>query len=310
MEYRKVVYVYPDVALAVSFLMNGLILWGTARINRLNAGWPRITAGAFAGALYSFAAAFPALAFLHGFWPKILFSVGMFGAAFAPLNLKRFLTSLAVFYIVSFSLGGFFIGVLYFIKSSPSYVYIDNFSRLVAGYFLPGLVITVLVYIFFTRFAGQLLQKRLTQNLFKVPLKVLFGKSEVQMEALIDTGNQLQDPLTQIPVVVVEYDAIKGLFPAEVQTAFEHGPEPDLMLILDSLAETPWSTRFRVIPFTSLGKEKGLLIGFRPDCIEIVNGNNLVCITNVIVGIYRRELSPEGGYRALLHPEVLESMTA
>ncbi len=310
MSLQKVVYVYPDVAFAVSFLMNSLILWGTAAVNKLAAGWPRIITGAAAGALYSFAAAFPQGEFLHGFWLKIIFSVGMFAITFAPLNLKRFAASLTVFYIISFSLGGFFIGVLYFFRSSPFYMYLSDFSRQVAAYFLPGLLITAVVYIFFTRFAGRLFQKRLAENLFRVPMKVLFGDSRVEVEALIDTGNQLQDPLSQIPVIVVEYNVLKDLFPAEVQTAFERGKDPDLMLILDSLAETQWSTRFRVIPFTSLGRENGLLIGFRPDRVEILTGGNLVCTRNVIVGVYHRQLSPEGGYRALLHPDVLDSMTA
>ncbi len=310
MSVQKVVYVYPDVAFAVSFLMNSLILWGTAAINKLAPRWPRIIAGAVAGAAYSFAAAFPQMEFLHNFWLKVMFSVGMFAVTFAPLNLRQFTVCLTVFYIVSFSLGGFFIGVLYFFRSRPFYPPLNDFSHQVATYFLPGLLITVVLYVFFTRFASRLLRKRAVQSLFRVPMRVLFGDSEVEVEALIDTGNQLQDPLSRIPVVVVEYNVLKHLFPIEVQMAFESGKDPDLMLILDSLAETGWSTRFRVIPFTSLGRENGLLIGFRPDRVEIMNGENRVLTRNVIVGVYHQQLSPGGGYRALLHPDVLDSMSA
>ncbi|MHB9095636.1 MAG: sigma-E processing peptidase SpoIIGA [Eubacteriales bacterium] len=310
MGLRPVVYIYPDIAFAVSFLMNGLILWGTGRINKLSAGWLRITAGAVVGAVYSFAAAFPQLGLLHGFWLKILFSVFMFAVSFAPLNPKRFITSLAVFYIVSFSLGGFFIGILYFFRTGPFYTYIGDLSRLVAQYFWPGLFITIAAYVLFTRFAGRLIHKKLAQSLFRVPLKVLFDELHIEVEALIDTGNNLQDPLSHTPVVVVEYNVLKNIFPVEIQTAFEGGPDPDLMRILDSLAETSWSKRFRVIPFTSLGKENGLLIGFRPDRIEVLNGASSVCTKNVVVGIYQNELSPEGSYRALLHPDILDSMSA
>jgi len=310
MELQRVVYVYPDVAFAVSFLMNGLILWGTAGINKLQTGWPRLMAGAAAGALYSFAAAFPGLGFLHDFWTKILFSVLMFAIAFFPLGFKRFITTLAVFYIVSFSLGGLFIGVLYFFRTSSYYSPLSDFSRLVAAYFIPGLVITVVLYLLFARFAGRILQKRLEQDIFLVPLRVLFNEAKVEVEALIDTGNRLQDPLTRIPVVVVEYNALKHLFPSEVRTAFECSADPDLMLILSSLSDTHWCTRFRVIPFTSLGQANGLLIGFRPDRLEVLNGSRSVRTGNVIVGVYTQELSPEGAYRALLHPDILDGMTA
>lgn len=310
MEPQEVVYVYPDIAFAVSFLMNTLILWGTARINRLAAGWSRIAAGAAFGALYSFAAAFPRLSFLHYFWFKVPVSVVILAVTFVPLSLKRFASSLVVFYITSFSLGGMFLGILYFFQSSGLYLEFSNISRLVADYFFPGISLTVFIYILFTRYAGQILQKRLVQNLFRVPVKVLFGESEVRVEALIDTGNQLHDPLSHKPVMVMEYSALKSLFPQEVQSAFEKGGDPDLMLVLDSLSQTTWFTRFRVIPFTSLGRENGLLIGFRPDRVEVYNGGSLVCTRNVIVGVYHQELSPEGTYRALLHPDVLEGITA
>lgn len=310
MGLRKVVYIYPDIAFAVSLLMNGLILWGTARINKITAGKTRIIAGAAVGALYSFAAAFPTLEFLHGVLPKILCSVAMFAVSFAPVNLKKFFSSLVVFYIVSFALGGFFIGVLYFLKSTPFYQYIGDISNLAASYFLPGLIITVGGYVLLTRFAGRLFQKKIAQNMFRVPMKVLFGESHIEVDALVDTGNQLQDPLSQIPVVVVEYNVLKDIFPAEIQSVFENTGDPDLMQILNSLSGTSWSTRFRVIPFTSLGRENGLLIGFRPDRIEVSNGDKQVCTRDVIVGIYQKNLSPEGDYRALLHPDVLDNMTA
>ncbi|WP_418790556.1 sigma-E processing peptidase SpoIIGA [Phosphitispora sp. TUW77] len=310
MEVQKVVYVYPDVAFAVSFLMNGLILWGTARVSKFTVQWPRIAAGALTGAVYSGAAAFPQMGVLYSLWFKAAFSVIMFAVVFAPLGLKRFVSSITVFYIVSFSLGGLFLGVLYSFGTSPYYVRIAELSRLVAAYFLPGLAVTVGLYLLLTRYAGRIIHNRMVRDLFRVTMKLLFGDSEVTVEALIDTGNQLQDPLSKIPVIVVEYGVLKNLFPAEVRLAFENSNDPDLMLALDSLSNTPWVTRFRVIPFCSLGKEHGMLIGFCPDRVEIWDGSKPVSIKKVIVGIYNRQLSPEGSYKALLHPEALDIMTA
>ncbi len=310
MGVQKVVYVYPDVAFAVSLLMNGLILWGTARFSKLTARWPRIAAGALTGALYSGAAAFPQMELLHSLGLKTAFSVFMFAVVFAPLSLRRFLSALTVFYIISFSLGGLFLGVLYSFRTSPYYTQITDLSRQVAGYFLPGLAVTVVLYLMLTRFAGKLIQTRMVRDLFRVSMKVLFDDSAVTVDALIDTGNRLQDPLSRTPVVVVEYNALKNLFPAEVRMAFENDRDPDLMMVLNSLSNTPWVTRFRVIPFCSLGKEHGMLIGFRPDRVEVWDGTEPVSVRDVIVGVYHRQLSPEGSYRALLHPEVLERLTA
>ena len=310
MHQEKVVYIYPDVAFAVSLIMNLLILWGTARINKTEIRWLRICAGALFGALYSFAAAFPQMSFLHNVWLKLPFSIGMVAVAFMPVNIKRFTAITAIFYIVSFTLGGLFFGIVFFLSSSPFYSNLTGLSEVISRYFFPGLALTAGIYIFITKFAGRMFHKQLTQSVFRVPVKVLFQGAEVEVQALIDTGNSLQDPLSNTPVVIVEYGAIKEILSVEIRRAFEYNPDPDLMLILDSIYQTSWATRFRVIPFTSLGRENGLIVGFKPDKIEIFSEGLQVSTSNVIIGIYRQELCPDGGYRALLHPDILELMTA
>ncbi len=307
---QRVAYIYPDVAFAVSLIMNFLILWGTARLNKTGTGLWRLAGGAVYSAMYSFAAAFPQMYFLQKFWLKVPFSISIVAAVFLPVSFKRFAATLMVFYFMSLSLGGFFIGSLYFFNTSPLHYYLTDFSGLIARYFYPGLGFTILIYVMGTKFLRRMLQKKLTQSLFVVPVRVVFGDLVVEVSALIDTGNRLQDPLSQIPVIVIEYSAIKGLLPQEVRAAFEISSDPDLMLILDSIAQTPWSRRFRVIPFTSLGKENGMLVGFKPDRLEIYSEDIRVSTKNVIIGVYRQELSPEGYYRALLHPELLELRTA
>jgi len=64
-------------------------------------------------------------------------------------------------------------------------------------------------------------------------------------------------------------------------------------------------SRFRLIPFTSLGKENGMLIGFRPDYIEVGENAEKKGITDVIIGIYNRALSKNNNYSALLSPELI-----
>lgn len=75
---------------------------------------------------------------------------------------------------------------------------------------------------------------------------------------------------------------------------------------MNSLAATPWATRLRLIPYHSLGQERGMLLGLRPDEVVIVTGQGMIKVKEVLIGLYRERLSPEGNYRALLHPDLLE----
>ena len=62
-----------------------------------------------------------------------------------------------------------------------------------------------------------------------------------------------------------------------------------------------FESRIRVIPYSSLGEQNGLLMGFKPDAVKISEK----CITNIIIGVYNRNLSATSEYDALLNPEIL-----
>ena len=65
--------------------------------------------------------------------------------------------------------------------------------------------------------------------------------------------------------------------------------------------------KIRLIPFTSLGKENGILLGLKADNIIINLEENDVSIDNVIVGIYNGVLSKNNKYKALIGLELLEN---
>ena len=126
----------------------------------------------------------------------------------------------------------------------------------------------------------------------------------MELKALLDTGNQLADPVSRYPVVIVEYEAVKDYLPPEFRETLEEDGEPDLAALTAVLTARWWLTRLRLIPYRSLGKSGGLLIGFKPDAVEIVYEGRMMRTPRVVVGIYRHRLSPEKKYNALLHPRL------
>lgn len=64
-------------------------------------------------------------------------------------------------------------------------------------------------------------------------------------------------------------------------------------------------SRLKFIPFSSLGKQNGMLVGLKPEYIEIKTEENLEKIDNVIIGIYNKSLTKRGEYRALIGIELL-----
>lgn len=167
---------------------------------------------------------------------------------------------------------------------------------------LIGLVGTVLVT---AEIGWGLVHRRVRDWLFYMPIEIRLGEVHLKVNALIDTGNHLRDPITGSPVILLEYGAIVHFLPEEVRRAFIAFCAGDLGLVSELLADSTWLLRFRVIPFISVGDEKGLLVGFRADEVRLLNGSHVLSSRNIVVGIHTRRFSPEGAFAALLHPDVL-----
>jgi stage II sporulation protein GA (sporulation sigma-E factor processing peptidase) len=64
-----------------------------------------------------------------------------------------------------------------------------------------------------------------------------------------------------------------------------------------------------VIPFSSLGTPNGMLLGFKPDQVEILEKDDTIkVLQDVVIGIYNQRLSRDNKYQALLHPDIFHEI--
>jgi len=130
-------------------------------------------------------------------------------------------------------------------------------------------------------------------------IEISFLGYTTNVTAIIDTGNMLKEPITGVSVIVVEKEKLQNILPEYIldhlEDVMEGGLEYDKYL-----------SKFRVIPFSSLGKENGMLLGFKPDSVKIYFDTEEKDV-NAIVGIYEKKLSKTGAYNGLVGLDVLES---
>ncbi|MDD4237392.1 MAG: sigma-E processing peptidase SpoIIGA [Desulfotomaculaceae bacterium] len=297
--------VYLDQVFLGNLVMNYVILWAAAKLSRAPVHRGRLVAGAALGAAYALAIFIPGAGFLQSVWFKTVASAGIVAVAFCPLTVRMFLICLGCFFLASFTLGGLAIGIIFYLHSGSMSSW-DGVSKVIADNFWPGIILGLMALWGAGRGFTALLKKGKFENLFRIPILINSGGRQVRVEALLDTGNQLKDPMTQNPVVVVEYNSLKSLLPEEVQAGLERDGEVDIWGILGSLSESGLVSRFSAVPFQSLGRANGMMLGFRPDEVLIERQGKLTRPVRVVVGIYRKRLDPEGAYHALLGPNVLE----
>ncbi len=117
-------------------------------------------------------------------------------------------------------------------------------------------------------------------------LEIVVNKRKIKIKAYIDSGNTLKDPLSQKPVIIVEKNVMEKI------------------IDVDNLVEGGENLKLRLIPFKSIGKQNGMLIGIKPEYIKIKHNDIQTITKNVIVGIYDKKISKN--YSALIGLEILE----
>lgn len=296
--------IYLDILVLENIVMNYLILLLTAKFSKIRTSHLRLFLGALVGASYvAFLVLFPNIKVYYTTIAKVLLSFAIVAITFSPPKIVSFMKTLAIFYVSTFIFAGAAFTFLYlnqtggFVRNGIVYVFWNSkWTMLFFSIITAGIVL---------RIFWDIVQQKILKDKLLIPLKIAFGNGIIDLFALVDTGNSLHDPLTNAPVVVVEFKAIKHILPLEIQNIFEESKEDDLVCVTRIVSDSNWFSRFRVIPFTSLGKENGILIGFKPDYIEVGENTEKKGVTDVIIGIYNRALSKNDNYNALLSPELV-----
>ncbi|RKO67445.1 sigma-E processing peptidase SpoIIGA [Desulfofundulus salinus] len=297
--------VYVDQVLAGNLLFNYILLWTAGRLSQVRTTLFRLVLSSALGSVYALFFFVPGFNQLFSLPLKIFFSCLMVVGAFAPLPLRRLLACLGFFYLSSFALGGIWLGFIYFLYSSSDFASaVNQILRIIQRYFWPGLLLALLTLVGGGRVLVLLLHLRLEQQGHRVTLVVEVEGGRVEVSGLVDTGNSLRDPLTGHPVIVVEYTALLPILPPAVRQIFEEPEDSGDPSLLAALAGTDWAVRLCLIPFRSVGQEQGMLIGIRPDRVEILQKGGSTGVHQVVVGIYRHSL---GNYQALVPPALVRA---
>lgn len=296
-------YVYADVILLENLIMNYLILWSTARLARYRYSKVKILIASLLGSIYAVLYYFPEYRYLYSFFMKILFSIFIVTIAYTPAYFHLLLKLIGIFYILSFVFGGAAFGLFYFINGLDL---TRNGISFIGDFPVKILVVAVIAAYFTVRFSWDYIHHRIKRERLVLKVEMSFDKKRLCLDALVDTGNSLRDPITSAPVMITEYEMVRELLPDDIQKIFEQCGENDLNAIAEIMAISKWAARFRIIPYKSLGRENGMLVGFKPDMVTIFDSSRKVQLSNIIIAIYRKKLSRDREYSALIYPEMLK----
>lgn len=290
--------VYLDIILLENLSMNFIILYATGFIIKGKIRYINLLISSSIGAVYAILVYMQIFEIYSNMITKMILSIAMIYVAFLPKGIKGLLKYLLIFYLVSFVFGGCAFALLYFLKPENIFmrngVYIGTYPIKIA--LLGAIVGFIVVHIAF-----KIVKSRVNKKAILYNLEITMNNKKVNIKAMLDTGNGLKDPITGSPVAVVEKEKLVGLLPDNILNNTER------ILGGDWKDENiNFRSKFCVIPFNSIGKQNGMMLGFKVDEIKIINDIEEIVNKKAIVCLYNQKLSKTNAYSALIGLDMLE----
>ena len=283
--------------------MNYIILFATYVIIKPKVKHPqiRIILSSLIGSVYAVIVYLNILSIYSNLFAKIILSIVMVYVAFNPKNAKVLLKQILIFYLVSFIFGGCTFALIYFIK--PENVKMKN-GVFVGIYPLKiGLVAGVIAFVA-TQIAFKINKSKLNNKNTFFNIQLYYKNQSITVKALLDSGNMLKDPISQASVIIVERESLSKIIPEKVLDYIGNiigGDETE-----DKQDIQEYLSKIRMVPFMSLGKENGMLVGIRLDKIKIETEDIDIQKENIIAGIYEKKFTKDNKYNALIGLNLLE----
>ncbi|MCI9177317.1 MAG: sigma-E processing peptidase SpoIIGA [Clostridia bacterium] len=282
--------------------MNYIILFATGYILKIKMKHWRLLLSSLLGGVYAVVSYLEILPVYSHILTKIMLSVGMVYLAFYAKGIKILLKQIILFYLISFVFGGCAFALLYFIKPQDilmkNGVYVGTYPLKIAV--LGGLIGFILTYIAFKIVKTKLKKKDM---IYQISIKL--NNKSLNLKAMLDTGNLLKEPITGMPVIVVEKQELSSIIPMTILEHIEEIVGGDAQKVI-SQEEKEYLTKFRVIPFSSIGKENGLMLGLKADEVMIEKEEEKEVREDIIIGIFPQTLSKNHTYTALIGLDLLE----
>ena len=265
--------VYIDVLIFVNFIVNIFILHVTVQTLRKRVKLVWICLSSFVGSLYVLTVVYPKLQYLSYIPFKILIVIIMILIVFREKNILFNIKASLIFILYSILLAGMCFYIAMSNSSGTQFnVIIINFPY--QKLLLSAMIIYMLIYRVMI-FIGD--RKKISTLIYTVD--IINKNYKKTIKAFLDTGNELREPATNLPVLIVERDILSEVMLEKNNTYY--------------------------IPYTVVNGTNGRLIGFKPECVNIHIDKKNIETRDVIIAFCEYKLSKDNDYNGLMSRGIL-----
>jgi stage II sporulation protein GA (sporulation sigma-E factor processing peptidase) len=281
---------YIEYVFAENFLIDFILLFVTGKLIKRIIVYKRLIVASIIGALYVILTAYIGKEFMTYFIVKLSVSVLMIMIAFDSKGILTNVRVILCFYITSLIMVGV-ISALYYLTYDKLTVNVIIFSCFV-GY--------VLLHFFFREIKG-----RIEKSNYIRTVTINNGGSTKTLRAFIDTGNELIDPMTGKPVIVINIERIRNILGEELYKQilyFYDNKDNNYERLLTENKDV----NLRIIRYSTISSKNESMVCLTPDEIIVKTNDNHVITADAVIGIYPKKISQKEDYDALLFNKILE----
>ncbi len=258
--------VYLDVMILENFIVNFFILFITSQTLKVNNKILYLLISSFLGSCYVLVLIIPSLALFNKLIFKILMAFILILLAFRKKDLIFNIKAAGVYIIYSMIIAGICVFFECDNMGNETYLFIENFS------YKKLIMSMMIIYIIGNKLIWYIKDRKEIRN-FIYDVDIVLQKDHKKVKAFLDTGNELREPATNLPVLVVEKDVFNNVDLNSYDKFY--------------------------IPYRVVNGNFGNLEGFKPIYIDVHVGDKKEK-KEVIIGLSEGKLSGIKDYRALL----------
>lgn len=271
--------VYIDQYILINIIINFIILRLTKALIKSKTSNPRLWISSIIGSLFALLIFIPKL---NGIISRIIFSLILTGISFKSKNIKDFIKNIAIFYLVSFAVGG------------CGYALLNSFAMRNKSNTIMLLCTTVFISYFVLNTLSSIYEKHFKYDKLIHTMTIKHKNETIETDCFYDTGNNLQDPFSKKPVIVTDISAISEIIPKNIADSIKSGTD-----VADIYISNCTDTKFKLIPYHTISTD-GFILGFVPQ--KILLDNNEV---DAIIGISPTNIAYEKNYHAIANPQII-----
>ena len=279
--------VYADIVFLMNFCMDFLALFAAGKILGLKLSLPRLVLSGASGALYCVST------FFFDFFetspggklpvPEIALNVAVSAAmcfiAFNIDSIVRFTKIFVIFYSACFMLGGgiealYYLSGLVKTEGTGEANLTDANINISSAPPVQVMIILAGICVFIAIAAGSLFKRK--AGVKETEITIGFMGKEAKVNAIIDSGNLLYEPISSLPVIIVKLSSIINLFDFKMLELFIYdsptylGKKEFAVTNAENIENINIlkSLKFRIVPVKSVAGANNILPSFSPDYIK------------------------------------------